>query len=114
MNQKLCLLICFFVGVLVYYLLKNTCGCGTVVEGLDACTGSLTGETLVTSRGEPANANYRCRAHDPAKDNGECPDYHAYNTPTDTHHKCIHGTGVFNSGLCLSHLEECSLGCCSA
>ena len=32
MNQKLCLLICFFVGVLVYYLLKNTCGC-KVVEG---------------------------------------------------------------------------------
>ena len=32
MNQKLCILICFFVGVLVYYLLKNTCGC-KVVEG---------------------------------------------------------------------------------
>jgi len=34
MNQKLCLLICFFVGVLVFYLLKNTCGC-KVVEGND-------------------------------------------------------------------------------
>jgi len=33
MNQMLCLLICFFVGVLVFYLLKKTCGCGTVVEG---------------------------------------------------------------------------------
>ena len=32
MNQILCLLICFFVGVLVFYLLKNTCGC-KVVEG---------------------------------------------------------------------------------
>ena len=32
MNQKLCLLICFFVGILVFYLLKNTCGC-KVVEG---------------------------------------------------------------------------------
>ena len=41
MNQKLCLLICFFVGVLVFYLLKNTCGCKNVVEGQgdNACMG---------------------------------------------------------------------------
>ena len=34
MNQELCLVICFFVGVLVFYLLKQNCGCDTVVEGL--------------------------------------------------------------------------------
>ena len=33
MNQKLCLLVCFFVGVLAFYLLKQSCGCNTVVEG---------------------------------------------------------------------------------
>ena len=40
MNQILCLLICFFVGVLVFYLLKNTCGC-KVVEGQNTCTSTL-------------------------------------------------------------------------
>tara|TARA_B100001059_G_scaffold126597_1_gene126594 strand:+ start:3478 stop:4671 length:1194 start_codon:yes stop_codon:yes gene_type:complete len=34
MNIYLCLLICFFVGVLFYYLIKSSCGCN-VVEGLD-------------------------------------------------------------------------------
>ena len=34
MNIYLCLLICFFVGVLLYYLIKSTCGCN-VVEGQD-------------------------------------------------------------------------------
>ena len=34
MNRELCLVICFFVGVLVFYLLKQSCGCkSTVVEG---------------------------------------------------------------------------------
>ena len=32
MNQTVCLIICFFVGVLVFYLLKQVCGC-KVVEG---------------------------------------------------------------------------------
>ena len=32
MNRELCLVICFFVGVLVFYLLKQSCGCN-VVEG---------------------------------------------------------------------------------
>ena len=46
MNQKLCLLICFFVGVLVFYLLKNTCGC-KVVEGNPSCNwdGTTSGGT---------------------------------------------------------------------
>ena len=34
MNRELCLVICFFVGVLVFYLLKHSCGCNTVVEGI--------------------------------------------------------------------------------
>jgi hypothetical protein len=33
MNTELCLVICFFVGVLVFFLLKQSCGCGAVVEG---------------------------------------------------------------------------------
>ena len=51
MNQKLCLLICFFVGVLVYYLLKNTCGC-KVVEGQAGpqCTASDGATCGVTDR----------------------------------------------------------------
>ena len=36
MNRELCLVICFFVGVLVFYLLKQSCGCkSTVVEGAE-------------------------------------------------------------------------------
>lgn len=31
-NKIICVVICFFVGVLVYYLLKESCGC-KVVEG---------------------------------------------------------------------------------
>ena len=55
MNQKLCLLICFFVGVLVFYLLKNTCGCGSVVEGNGTCINISPnpqgcGETVCNSR----------------------------------------------------------------
>jgi hypothetical protein len=33
MNRELCLVICFFVGVLVFYLLKQSCGCKSTVEG---------------------------------------------------------------------------------
>ena len=33
MKTELCLVICFFVGVLIFYLLKQSCGCDTVVEG---------------------------------------------------------------------------------
>ena len=33
MNRELCLVICFFVGVLAYHLLKSSCGCNNVVEG---------------------------------------------------------------------------------
>ena len=36
MNQKLCLLICFLIGVLIFYLLKKSCGC-KVVEGQTDC-----------------------------------------------------------------------------
>jgi len=34
MNRELCLVICFFVGVLAYHLLKSSCGCNNVVEGV--------------------------------------------------------------------------------
>ena len=33
MNRELCLVICFIVGVLAFYLLKQSCGCKTV-EGV--------------------------------------------------------------------------------
>ena len=38
MNRELCLVICFIVGVLVFYLLKGVCGCKTV-EGSALLTG---------------------------------------------------------------------------
>ena len=33
MKTEMCLVICFLVGVLVFYLLKQSCGCAAVVEG---------------------------------------------------------------------------------
>jgi len=30
MNRELCLVICFFVGIVAFYLLKTSCGCKTV------------------------------------------------------------------------------------
>ena len=39
MKTELCLIICFFVGVLVFYLLKQSCGC-KVVEG-QSCIGEI-------------------------------------------------------------------------
>ncbi len=35
MNRELCLLICFFVGIAVFYLLKQSCGCNVVEGGVD-------------------------------------------------------------------------------
>ena len=32
MNRNLCLVICFFVGIIIFYLLNQSCGCN-VVEG---------------------------------------------------------------------------------
>ena len=37
MKTEMCLVICFLVGVLVFYLLKQSCGCSAVVEGQDQC-----------------------------------------------------------------------------
>ena len=33
MKTEMCLVVCFLVGVLVFYLLKQGCGCAAVVEG---------------------------------------------------------------------------------
>ena len=40
MNRELCLVICFIVGVLAYHLLKSSCGCNNVVEGIKPCQNS--------------------------------------------------------------------------
>ena len=37
MNREICLIICFLVGVLLFYLLRSSCGCGDVVEGMFDC-----------------------------------------------------------------------------
>ena len=37
------MVICFIVGVLAYYLLKSSCGCNAVVEGI-----GLPGDTIYT------------------------------------------------------------------
>ena len=42
MDKKLCLLIWFFVGVLVFYLLKNVCGCKNI-EGQKCISGQSDG-----------------------------------------------------------------------
>ena len=58
MKTELCLVICFFVGVLLFYLLKQSCGCGAVVEGLRTttpCNGSLVPEfTILDQEGNIA------------------------------------------------------------
>jgi hypothetical protein len=64
MNQELCLVICFFVGVLIFYLLKKSCGCGAVVEGLECAGTRLSDEATcesLTGAAGPANCptNYQ-------------------------------------------------------
>ena len=59
MKTEMCLVICFLVGVLVFYLLKQSCGC-KVVEGqittniLDAA-GSMTDAVVQGAEGEIQN-----------------------------------------------------------
>ena len=63
MNQILCLLICFFVGVLVFYLLKNTCGC-KVVEGQTCKPGpGNSAEGTGDSECHPLQTASDCRDH---------------------------------------------------
>ena len=45
MNSEMCLVICFLVGILLFYLLKQSCGCSAVVEGKD--TGPDTGPDII-------------------------------------------------------------------
>ena len=49
-NKIICVVICFFVGVLVYYLLKESCGCKVVIEGQG--TGTGTGKPFGTGTGD--------------------------------------------------------------
>jgi len=46
MNRNLCLVICFIIGVILFYLLKQSCGCSEV-EGMwawlnNAASGGMT------------------------------------------------------------------------
>jgi hypothetical protein len=60
MNREVCLVICFFVGVLIFYLLKQNCGCDTVVEGSGPVDFMLGGVSdLVSTVGKAKNTGVK-------------------------------------------------------
>ena len=58
MNQLICILICFLVGVLIYSLIKSYCSCD-VVEGQGQCTENLIKDTGRLPEGIESYGIYR-------------------------------------------------------
>ena len=54
MNREICLVVCFLLGMLIYHILKDFCGCDKVVEGLSCWLGiddNCTNEMFKTDLG---------------------------------------------------------------
>ena len=64
MNRELCLVICFLVGVAVFYLLQQSCGCNAVVEGLSTLQFESCANDCIVEGGVADGRPEACVPHD--------------------------------------------------
>jgi hypothetical protein len=99
MDKNIMCVISFFLGMLIFHLLKGYCGCNNVVEGQEACLLSENGCTCAK-----ANVTY------PSTGGGD-DDYWDCIVPATGEDQCAQGGTQNNDGNCVKTCED--IGICS-